>query len=62
MQPSEVTNNPAEWEQIRKDLWKNKIWLNVYSTDAGATFTISTERIDPEIPREVFISRVVKGA
>lgn len=60
----DVTTASSEWELIRGDrkgdpLWKNTVHPNVYSTDGGKTFTISTERWDPEIPREVFTSRKV---
>lgn len=62
MQPPDVTNAAAEWEQIRwgkHPLWKNLTHQDVFSTDAGATFTISTERYDPDTPRPVHISRRV---
>lgn len=69
MQPPDVTNDPAEWEQVkrsktdagedRKPLWKNLVHDNVYSTDGGETFTISTERVDPVTEREVRQSRKV---
>lgn len=60
--PPDVTTATSEWEQIRKGkhpLWKNKVHENVYSTDGGITFTISTEREAPYKRREVFNSRKV---
>jgi len=61
MQPPDVTTAASEWERTtdRTALWKNLIHDNVYSTDGGITFTISTEREDPECAREVFTSRKV---
>jgi len=61
MQPPDVTTAASEWERTtdRTALWKNLIHDNVYSTDGGVTFTISTEREDPERAREVFTSRKV---
>jgi len=56
VQPPDVTTAATEWRQIRKGnypLWKNLVHPNVYSTDGGKTFTISTEREDPECPRQV---------
>ena len=65
----DVTTKPAEWEiesksispsgEERNLVWRNKVHPNVYSTDGGKTYTISTERIDPTIPREVRESRKV---
>lgn len=69
MQPPDVTTDPDEWEvesqsvspsgERRNIVWRNKIHQDVYSTDGGKTYTISTERIDPTIPREVRNSRKV---
>lgn len=69
MQPPDVTTNPAEWEQVkrskaedgssRQPLWKNLVHQDVYSTDGGKTYTISTERVDPDTPRIVRNSRKV---
>ena len=62
MRPPDVTTNKDEWEKIRggnDPLWKNLVHENVYSTDGGVTFTVSTTREDPDIPREVYNSRKV---
>lgn len=62
MKPPDVTSTSSEWEKIRggnTPLWKNKIHENVFSTDGGKTFTISTEREAPYKRREVFTSRKV---
>ena len=59
MRPPAVTKDPSEWEKIRSGndpLWKNLVHENVYSTDGGKTFTVSTTREDPDIPREVYTS------
>ena len=61
----DVTTNPAEWDLIRSTtrpsggLWKNNVHANVYSTDGGMTFTISTTREHHEKPRDVYPSRKV---
>lgn len=65
----DVTTDPAEWLELRpairedgssgSPLWKNVVYEDVYSTDGGKTFTISTEREHPDIPRIVRESRKV---
>lgn len=58
----DVTTDTEEWEKIRSGnnpLWKNLVHENVFSTDGGATFTISTDRVSPDIPREIYESRKV---
>jgi hypothetical protein len=65
----DVTTDPAEWEQIKRSstvagdartpLWKNTVHQDVYSTDGGKTYTISTERYDPETARPIHNSRKV---
>lgn len=60
--PPDATTDPDEWEKIRSGnspLWKNLIHENVYSTDGGRTFTVSTDRYDPDLPRDVYESRRV---
>lgn len=64
MSVPDVTTASSEWEQVRDSshddpLWKNTVHENVYSTDGGKTFTIATERVAPDIPREVRQSRKV---
>lgn len=62
MQPPDVTTASSEWEKIRSGdnpLWKNLVHQDVFSTDGGITFTISTERYDPNIQRQVHSSRKV---
>jgi len=58
----DVTTDKAEWVQIRggdNPLWNNTIFVDVFSTDGGLTFTISTERESPDKERPVHISRTV---
>ncbi len=61
MNPPDVTDDKNEWELVprRTDLWMNLVHENVYSTDGGKTYTISTEREDPNTPRQVRNSRRV---
>lgn len=62
MNPPDVTTATAEWTKIRggnTPLWHNNIFEDVYSTDGGITFTISTTRESPDKEREVFTSRKV---
>ncbi len=64
MKPPDVTTDPAEWEKIRSGnspLWKNLVHQDVFSTDGGKTFTVSTTRECPEEPREVYPSRKVSN-
>ena len=58
----DVTTEKTEWGLIRagrSPLWKNLVHQDVFSTDGGKTFTISTEREDPNCPRPVRNSRKV---
>ncbi len=61
MQPPDVTTAASEWEKLpgRTALWKNLVHENVYSTDGGKTYTISTERETPNRKRQVRNSRKV---
>ena len=61
MQPPDVTTSPSEWVKMdtRTPLWKNIVHDGVYSTDGGVTFTIYSERYDPDTPRLVRESRKV---
>lgn len=61
MEPPDVTTAPSEWERTsdRTPLWKNLVHENVYSTDGGKTYTISTERESPTRKRRVRNSRKV---
>ena len=64
-----ITNDPTKWEQVKRSstvagdprtpLWQHTEYPDVYSTDGGETYTISTERYDPEIARIIRNSRKV---
>ena len=59
IQLDEVTDAADQWVKTdqRTDLWAHVTFENVFSTDGGKTFTVSTERVDPDTERDIFESR-----
>lgn len=61
MNPPDVTNAKTEWALVdrRTDLWYNTVHEGIFSTDSGQTYTIASEREEPNTPRQVRDSRKV---